>query len=150
MSSVSIGESERRKRSVKLFTTLMRASDSFLQMSFSDDPLEDKVSPTEFAILEALYFKGCLHQSEVADKILKSRGNISIAVQRLVEKNLVHRIQDSQDRRHTVVSLTEKGRPLIAECYKRVSEGIERACAHLSDDEIAEYIRLNKKLGLGE
>jgi len=150
MSSLPQEQRTRRDAALKLFVTINRASDSFMKAAFSDDPLGQRLSHTEFAILEALLTGGALHQCDVASRILKSRGNISVAVQRLVEKQMVDRVPDPEDRRHTKISLTEDGERLIREVFPRVAAAIEKACGMLSSKELDEYIRLNKKLGLGE
>lgn len=148
MSSKQSGEQTRRDKALKLFVTLSRASDSFLKSVMDSGVLDSRVSQTEFAILEALLFGGRMHQCDVASRILKSRGNISVAVQHLVEKQLVDRVPDPDDRRHTMISLTPTGRSLILEIFPQVAEAIEQTCSQFSDEEIQEYIRLNKKLGL--
>ncbi|WP_081719416.1 MarR family winged helix-turn-helix transcriptional regulator [Salinispira pacifica] len=139
---------QRRERALKLFTTLTKATNSLHRDAFRYEPLEGKISETEFAVLEALYFGGAMNQCTVSRKILKSRGNISVVVQQLVNKELVDRVPDPLDRRSTNISLTDKGTEMIQLLFPRVAEGIRRSTDHLSNEELEDLIRLTKKLGL--
>lgn len=145
--SSSYSQEQRRARALKLFTTLTKATNSLHRDAFRHEPLGGMVSETEFAVLEALHFGGAMNQCTVSRKILKSRGNISVVVQQLVNKKLVDRVPDPHDRRHTNISLTEEGSKLIQLLFPRVAEGIQRSTEHLSDEELEEFIRLSKKLG---
>src|SRR5256714_15636795 len=74
---------------------------------------ETGIDDTDFRILEALLNKGPLPVNSIGPKVFLTPGSISVAVDRLVERGLVSRVESPEDRRVRVVSLTAKGKRLI-------------------------------------
>src|SRR3982074_2072339 len=72
------------------------------------------LSDTDFRILEALLKKEPLPVNTLGPKVNLTPGSISVAVDRLLGKGLVSRVESPEDRRVRVVSLTPKGKELIA------------------------------------
>jgi MarR family 2-MHQ and catechol resistance regulon transcriptional repressor len=107
------------------------------------------LTASQFGVLEALHFLGPLRQHELAAKILKSSGNITMVVDNLEHGGLVGRERDTDDRRCVTVSLTPKGAALIAATYPRVAERIVEAFGALSPADQAQLGALCKQLGLG-
>jgi MarR family 2-MHQ and catechol resistance regulon transcriptional repressor len=73
---------------LKLFTVLSRAHAAFME-KVRQDVARHGLTPTEFAVLEALYQKGPLLLGEIQSKILVSSGGITYLVDRLEEPGLV-------------------------------------------------------------
>jgi MarR family 2-MHQ and catechol resistance regulon transcriptional repressor len=48
-------------------------------------------------------------QAEVGRKLLKTKGNVSVMIDRLAQRGLVHRRPQEDDRRYMVVALTGAG-----------------------------------------
>ena len=71
------------------------------------------MSTSQFGVLELLHHLGPMCQSELAAKILKSTGNLTMVVDHLEERGLVERRRDTGDRRFITVHLTEAGEALI-------------------------------------
>jgi MarR family transcriptional regulator, 2-MHQ and catechol-resistance regulon repressor len=133
---------------LKLFTVLSRAHAAFME-KVRVDVGRHGLTPTEFAVLEALYHKGPLLLGEIQAKILVSSGGITYLVNRMVERGLVERRDCPTDRRARYAALTEEGVrfmasifPEHARCLARASEGLTRA-------ERDEATRLLKALGKG-
>lgn len=103
---------------------------------------------TQFAVLEALYHVGPLCQSELAEKLLKSGGNLTLVVDNLEKAGYVLRERDAADRRFVVVKLTEKGHAFIALLFPKVVTNVTREMSALSSTELADLGRLCKKIGL--
>ena len=61
---------------------------------------------SDFGVLEALLHKGPLPVNTIGPIVDLTPGSISIAVDRLVEKGLVSRVESAEDRRVRVVALT--------------------------------------------
>jgi MarR family transcriptional regulator, 2-MHQ and catechol-resistance regulon repressor len=80
---------------------------------------ETGIDDTDFRILEALLNKGPLPVNTIGPKVYLTPGSISTAVDRLVARGLVSRVESSEDRRVRVVSLTAKGRELIAPMFRK-------------------------------
>ena len=102
---------------------------------------------SDFGVLEVLLHKGPLPVNVIGSKIRLTSGSISIAIDRLVEKRLVERRDDPDDRRARVVHLTPEGRKLIECAFAQHAAAMEHATSGLSTAERQEAIRLLKKLG---
>lgn len=74
---------------------------------------------SQFGVLEALYHVGDLTVGEVKEKILSSDGTIPVVVKNLEKHGLLYRKQDPEDKRRSILSLTDKGREVITRAYPR-------------------------------
>jgi len=110
--------------------------------------LPDGLTVTQFGVLEALYHLGPLCQSELAEKLLKSGGNLTLVVDNLEKAGLVLRERDASDRRFVVVRLTDKGNSFIGALFPKVVANVTREMNALSSTELADLGRLCKKIGL--
>lgn len=103
---------------------------------------------SQFGVLEALYHLGPLAQCELAKKLLKTGGNVTMVVDNLEKCELVKRERSQSDRRFVTVALTTKGRRLISRILPRQVAAIVEELSILSDTEQQELDRLCRKLGL--
>ena len=136
-------------RSLNTYTKLMRASESVTSRvgrKMSDAGL----TISQFGVLEALLHKGDMCQRDVAAKILKSTGNITMVIDNLEKQGLVKRERSLEDRRYCTVLLTEKGRTVIEAAFAEVEAAIVKEMDALTDDEQELLGKLCKKLGLRE
>jgi MarR family transcriptional regulator, 2-MHQ and catechol-resistance regulon repressor len=129
------------------YIKLTRASESVFNRTNAH--LADcELSTSQFAVLEALYHLGTLSQVELAHKLLKSTGNITLVLQNLEKRDLICRERSQQDQRYVHVSMTDGGRELIARILPAHVQGIVRAMGILTAEEQAELARLCRKLGI--
>jgi MarR family 2-MHQ and catechol resistance regulon transcriptional repressor len=105
---------------------------------------------SQFGVLEALLHKGPLCQRDIAAKILKSTGNITLVIDNLEKLGLVLRERSTEDRRYFSVSLTEKGQSVINAAFAAVEAAIVAEMGALTGDEQEVLGQLCKKLGLSE
>ena len=110
--------------------------------------LPETLTVTQFGVLEALHHIGPLCQSELAEKLLKSGGNLTLVVDNLEKAGHVLRERDPADRRYVVVRLTEKGQVFIATLFPKVVANVTREMAALSSTELSDLGRLCKKIGV--
>ena len=110
--------------------------------------LPEGLTITQFGVLEALFHLGPLCQSELAEKLLKSGGNLTMVVDNLEKAAYVLRERDASDRRFVVVRLTEKGNSFIEALFPKVVGNVTREMNVLSSTELADLGRLCKKIGL--
>src|SRR3981189_3893286 len=87
----------------------LQAAAKYLYAGLEEPGIDD----TDFRILEALLNKGPLPVNTIGPKVNLTPGSISTAVDRLVERGLVGRVEGTQDRRVPIVSLTPKGKRVI-------------------------------------
>jgi MarR family 2-MHQ and catechol resistance regulon transcriptional repressor len=105
---------------------------------------------SQFGVLEALFHLGPLHQQELADKILKSRGNLTLVIDNLVKRGLVERERDEADRRYITICLTGAGRQLISDIFPRHVRYVVDAIGVLTSEEQHQLAELCRKLGLAQ
>lgn len=112
---------------------------------------EEKLTLSQFAVLEALYHKGCLSVGEVKRLVLSSDGTIPVVVRNLVKAGLILRREDPGDHRRCLLELTEKGRTVIAPlCAKNQEMLFSQLEAAWSPEEIRQLLKLLQKFSLGE
>lgn len=141
--------SEQERRALNLFIALTRSSDSFQKAALRKAPLPEGLTLSQFGILEALLHLGSLPQTVVAQKVLKSKGNISVVVSHLESRGLVRRTRAADDRRRLVIELTAAGRAVITAYFPQMAEGFAESAHVLSAEEQETLIALCKKLGVG-
>jgi len=74
-------------------------------------------------------------------------GSISIAVDRLVAKGLVSRVESVEDRRVRIVALTPQGKDLIVSAFRKHSGQMKRVFSELSREELRDLEVKIKKVG---
>ena len=108
---------------------------------------ETGIDDTDFRILEALLNKGPLPVNTIGPKVNLTPGSISTAVDRLVERGLVSRVESPEDRRVRVVSLTAKGKELITPIFSKHVAEIRKVFADASPKELRALEATLKKIG---
>jgi len=108
---------------------------------------ETGIDDTDFRILEALLNRGPLPVNTIGPKVFLTPGSISVAVDRLVERGLVSRVESSEDRRVRVVSLTAKGKRLITPIFRKHATEIGKVFADASPKELRALETILKKIG---
>jgi MarR family 2-MHQ and catechol resistance regulon transcriptional repressor len=102
---------------------------------------------SDFAVLEVLLHKGPLPVNVIGPKVNLTPGSISVAVDRLVAKGLVSRVECAEDRRVRIVALTPRGRAVIMPVFKEHVAAVEKVFAGLSRDELRELEQQLKHIG---
>src|SRR6202050_2425153 len=102
---------------------------------------------SDFGVLEVLLHKGPLPVNTIGPVVDLTAGSISIAVDRLVEKGLVSRVESAEDRRVRIVALTPCGKDLIAEAFRKHSLQMKRVFSELSPEELRGLETALKKVG---
>ena len=137
------------ERALDAYIKLARASNA--AMAYARGGLETSgLSYSQFAVLEALYHIGPLHLGELARRILKSSGNITLVIDNLQKRGLVKRQQQGSDKRFFLATITPAGRKLIAKIFPNHARQIVEIMGRLTLAEQEELGRLCRKLGKGE
>jgi len=131
--------------SLDSFIKLMRAAESVATRVHQQLPAHN-LTISQFGVLEALYHLGPMCQRQLAQKILKSSGNMTMVIDNLEKRNLVVRIRDERDRRAFTIQLTPEGERLIAAIFPDQAQKIAETFAVLDHNEKQELARLCKKL----
>ena len=140
---------EKEVRALNSYIKLVRASEA-VNARTGRTFTAAGLSVSQFGVLEALLHGGALCQRDLARKILKSTGNITMVIDNLEKRGLVCRQRDAADRRFITITLTDAGRQLIASIFPQQVASILAAMGVLSEAEQDELGRLCRKLGVGQ
>ena len=130
------------------FTKFSRAHTSVMNFLSGPPALPEGMTLTQFGVLEVLLHKGALTHREIAAKILKSRGNLTMVIDHLERDGLVKRLPVAGDRRSMRVALTPKGEKRIKTVFPLQAEAIRSVFGRLTDQEVILLGQLCRKLGL--
>lgn len=100
---------------------------------------EFDITGGQFHILRRIY-KGHNSVSELADARHTSRATISRTVDDLVKKGYITRTQNTQDRRHVTLTLTEKGHQLVKAIFDNVRTWMQTKLAVCDSSELETII----------
>ena len=102
---------------------------------------------SDFGVLELLLHGGPLPVNTIGPMVDLTPGSISIAVDRLVAKGLVSRIESAEDRRVRIVALTPRGQDLIVSAFRKHSLQMKKVFSDLSAEELRSLEVALKQLG---
>lgn len=141
--------SPRAQRALDTYVKLARATNT--AMSYAREGLDKaNLTPSQFAVLEALYHVGPLNLGELARRILTSSGNLTLVVDNLERRGLARRTQPGKDKRFVLATITPAGRKLISRIFPQHARRIVEIMARLGGREQELLGRLCRKLGTGE
>src|SRR6201987_3443271 len=102
---------------------------------------------SDFGVLELLLHGGPLPVNTIGPIVDLTPGSISIAVDRLVGKGLVSRVESAEDRRVRIVTLTPRGKDLIVSAFRKHSGQMKKVFSELSSEELRGLEVKLKKVG---
>jgi MarR family 2-MHQ and catechol resistance regulon transcriptional repressor len=140
---------EDEQRALDCYIKLQRAAETVMTRTTAH-LAQYNLNLSQFAILEALHHLGTLSQRDLAEKLLKSTGNISVVLKKLEQLGLVSRERSATDNRYMKVCITDAGRSLLLSFFDQHVQGIVEDLNILKADEQIELARLCRKLGLRE
>jgi DNA-binding MarR family transcriptional regulator len=85
-----------------------------LRVASRDSEKTVGLSAAQVFVLQKLKEEEGLSLNDLADRTLTHQSSVSVVVQRLVDKRLVKRERSPEDGRQLVLSMTDKGRKLVA------------------------------------
>jgi MarR family 2-MHQ and catechol resistance regulon transcriptional repressor len=135
----------------------MTALNTFIKLMRGADSLNSRLMPvierhrltfSQFGVMEALYHLGPLCHTELAQKILRSGGNLTLVAKNLERNGWVRRVPSPEDKRVRRLALTSKGKSLIGKAFRDHVANLVQQMSALSPAEQDELGRLAKKLGI--
>lgn len=138
--------SKREERALAAYVKLMRASES-VHAEAVRSLAKFNLTASQFAVLEALCHVGPMVFSELARKVLKTSGNLTMVVDHLERRGLARRVPSKEDRRYISVQATRAGRELMRTIFPDHVARLTELMSALSGDEQEELARLCKQLG---
>jgi len=132
------------------------ALNTFIKLTRSVNSLMSRLSQrgalgeltvSQFGVLEALHHLGPMCQNELATKILKSSGNMTLVIDNLEKNHLVTRRRNLDDRRMITIHLSEDGEQLIKQVLPEQVAAITAEMSALTPEEQQNLGDLCRKLG---
>jgi MarR family 2-MHQ and catechol resistance regulon transcriptional repressor len=102
---------------------------------------------SDFGVLELLLHQGPLPVNTIGPMVDLTPGSISIAVDRLVAKGLVSRVESAEDRRVRIVALTPRGKDLIVSAFRNHSAQMKKVFSELNPEELRSLEVKLKRIG---
>ena len=139
--------SDDEERTLTAYIRFTRAFDT-IDRTIGETYRARDLTSGQFGVLESIYHLGPMYQGQLGEKLLQSKGNISTIVSNLVERGLIERRRDEEDRRYVKIHLTAEGEDVISDLFPKHVQNIMATFDALEDEEIEKLGRLCKKLGL--
>lgn len=102
---------------------------------------------TQFFVLISIHSQGQCTLQQLADKMKVSMPTMSGIIERLVVSRYVTRMENPEDRRQVLIELTKRGKELIAQFQKAVSERWMDVLTVLDAGEIKTMTGILEKIG---
>ena len=137
----------------------VRALDTYIKLARAAESVSSRIhrhladadlTVSQFGVLEALLHLGPLYQRELAEKLLRSGGNMTLVIDNLEKRELVKREREADDRRCIKVCLTEKGKQLINQVFPSHVAAVVNEMSILTPEQQEELGRLCRRLGKQE
>jgi DNA-binding MarR family transcriptional regulator len=86
---------------------------------------------------------------DIAGRMIEKGTNVPRIIDRLVDKKLVRRGTDAQDKRHTLMQLTPNGFDMLEQCSKKINL-IADKIIHLTEKDAEQMNKLLEKMRIKE
>lgn len=103
-------------------------------------------SQGENGVLVYLSFLNKISPSELSEKLNLSLPRIASILNSLENKKLVEKRPDNDDKRKSIVKITEEGRNVVETKRKDAIGDITKVFENLNEEERKDYIRLTRKV----
>lgn len=98
-------------------------------------------------LLYLTFVQDNISASKLAESLEVSLPRITSVLNSLESKKLIERKSDSEDKRKTVVSITDVGKKLVLSKKEEAVEKISKIIERLDEEDINQYIALARKIG---
>lgn len=125
-------------RTIELFTneTIIRWSKAFPY----------NASVPQILVLFVLLQKGARKQSELANELGYTPGAMTNIATGLIKEAYAKRVYDENDRRIVRLEITDKGKEILVQAQKTGQEMREQIFSVLTEEEVQQYLEIQKKL----
>ena len=135
----------------------IRAIDAYIKLQRSADTTVARatrhlasagLTSSQYGVLDILFHHRPLPLGQIAEKILKSEGNMTTVVDNLERRGWVKRERNERDRRVVTLLLSEAGRQVIEEVLPQHIQAIVEEMSILTQEELETLSRLCRKVGM--
>lgn len=127
------------------FLVLMQTSKA-IHDCIKEEMTKNKLSITDFSVLEVLFQKGKQTIQQIGNCILISSGSMTYVIDKLEQKGLLCRNACPDDRRVIHVTLTHEGNQLMEEIMPKYHELVDHLFDALNEDEAETLVLLLNKV----
>lgn len=131
---------------LKLTTVLFRTMNN-VEAVIKKDIKGYQLNSTEFGTLELLYNRGKQPIQSICNKLLMANSSMTYIIDKLETRGMITRIADEEDRRNTLIDLTDQGRSFFDSIFPHHVETLQSIYQKLNHDEIIALIDSLKKIG---
>jgi DNA-binding MarR family transcriptional regulator len=128
---------------------LLRRCHQIAVAIFLDECQAYDLTPLQYVALLAVAGHGALDKAAIGGVAALDRTTVAVVVRNLEARGFVSTRPSEQDRRATLVEVTDKGRALLKSVRPEVASAQERTVAPLTPTERAELMRLLRKIAEG-
>lgn len=128
------------KKAEEIFETLTKRKKYIGELSSNISQGESGV------LLYLLNAKSNVSQSELSENLGVTMPRIVAVINTLQKKELIEKTLDSNDKRKSIISITNKGKDNIIKKKKDAIKFIENVIKELDEQEIEQYIAISKKI----
>ncbi|WP_033827842.1 MarR family winged helix-turn-helix transcriptional regulator [Bacillus andreraoultii] len=114
--------------------------------ALTKEEIGEEVTNDQHYLLRYIYSRQRCTTTELAEAFSVQKSAITAIMNRLVEKNMIERVQDKNDRRVLYLTLTKEGRTLFEKTEARVFNLVESIIQQFGQEEIETFIRTYEKL----
>lgn len=133
------------EKEMKLMAALRKLYKT-LDDSLSKHLKELGISTTDYLILAVLEGTGPIPMQKLGDHLLITSGTITYATNRIINKGLVMKIQDNEDKRKFFLKLTDDGYDMLRRVNREHLPYISKVLGSFSEDELDDITETIKKL----
>ncbi|TDL67470.1 MarR family transcriptional regulator [Rhodococcus qingshengii] len=134
-----------RKCTNQPFLMLMQTSKA-IQERIRDEMSKNKLSITEFSVLEVLFYQGKQTIQQIGNRILITSGSMTYVIDKLEQKGVIKRNDCREDRRVIHITLTAEGMEMMENIMPKYQEMVDSFFWDLTDDESQLVVNSLKKV----
>ncbi|WP_231688061.1 MarR family winged helix-turn-helix transcriptional regulator [Bacillus sp. FJAT-18017] len=127
------------------FIVLMKTAKG-IHEKIREKMLKNKLTVTEFSVMEVLYQKGTLTIQQICQNVLISSGSMTYVIDKLENRGLLARSDCPNDRRAIHVSLTDDGLSLMDTIMPNYLEMVDDLFGTLDPKDSEIFLQLLKKV----
>ncbi|HLR42930.1 MAG TPA: MarR family transcriptional regulator [Pseudogracilibacillus sp.] len=104
------------------------------------------ITTDQFTILQFIYQREKVTATEISQHLGLGKSAITAYVNRLMQKDLLQRKRNEQDRRIVYLSLTNYGMKVVKITEKEIHQFIEEKLAHFDSKEVEKFLHALERL----
>ena len=128
----------------KRFGFLLERTFRITKLSFikAFNKLGVDITPDQWVLLDKLNDQGEMSQREISELSFKNAATVSRIIDKLVKKELVSRVSETDDRRKTTINLTDKGKNLVDSCLAEIEKLRALSWNELTEEDFEHFQRI--------